>query len=226
MAAGGGVSREGSPGVPPHPASRVQTPGLSSYLASCPSAGTVERSTSRPSRARRRPPLRPGQGQPRVPGDQGAEQLGGGRLQRGRWRLSAASGPADRVVDLVVRHSRGSFRELAPSPTAAPCLRGANVHRRRCSLELNGDYAPWRQIPEPAAGDGVAVRDDLTASTSLCWGRSCAVDRAARLRKPPGTLHGRACWRCGDPAVDVDHVVPIADGSGDSLVNLRPACAQ
>lgn len=39
-------------------------------------------------------------------------------------------------------------------------------------------------------------------------------------------LKGRTCWRCGEFAADVDHVVPVADGGDDSLANLRPACVR
>ena len=38
--------------------------------------------------------------------------------------------------------------------------------------------------------------------------------------------YGRICHYCGEPATDIDHVIPIADGGNDSLANLRPSCAR
>jgi 5-methylcytosine-specific restriction endonuclease McrA len=37
-------------------------------------------------------------------------------------------------------------------------------------------------------------------------------------------LHGRRCHVCGDPAAEVDHVVPLSAGGSDRLSNLRPIC--
>jgi 5-methylcytosine-specific restriction endonuclease McrA len=37
---------------------------------------------------------------------------------------------------------------------------------------------------------------------------------------------GRTCWRCGEPATDVDHVIPVVAGGRDVLDNLRPACTR
>jgi 5-methylcytosine-specific restriction endonuclease McrA len=31
---------------------------------------------------------------------------------------------------------------------------------------------------------------------------------------------------CGEPATDVDHLIPIGVDGSDSLANLRPACSR
>jgi 5-methylcytosine-specific restriction endonuclease McrA len=58
---------------------------------------------------------------------------------------------------------------------------------------------------------------------------------AGQWQAPPGwrktreqvfRTYGRACWRCGNYATTVDHVVPVILGGGHDLPNLRPACAR
>jgi 5-methylcytosine-specific restriction endonuclease McrA len=34
----------------------------------------------------------------------------------------------------------------------------------------------------------------------------------------------RRCWKCGEPATTVDHVVPLRDGGRNERSNLRAAC--
>lgn len=36
---------------------------------------------------------------------------------------------------------------------------------------------------------------------------------------------GGRCARCGAPASEVDHVVPLARGGGNEVANMRPLCA-
>lgn len=35
---------------------------------------------------------------------------------------------------------------------------------------------------------------------------------------------GNRCWMCGGPAVEPDHVKPLAKGGPHMLANLRPSC--
>ena len=37
---------------------------------------------------------------------------------------------------------------------------------------------------------------------------------------------GAVCWRCGQPATTVDHIIPRARGGTDDDDNLRAACAR
>lgn len=37
-------------------------------------------------------------------------------------------------------------------------------------------------------------------------------------------MWGRACWLCGAPAVESDHVKPVAAGGVDLPCNIRPIC--
>lgn len=37
-------------------------------------------------------------------------------------------------------------------------------------------------------------------------------------------LKGRTCVYCGNPAKEVDHVVPVAQDGTDRIDNLVPAC--
>ncbi len=75
-----------------------------------------------------------------------------------------------------------------------------------------------------------------------CLGCGRLIESGSRcdrcqLRRPRGkhwqatrevvfARHGRVCVHCGDPASDVDHLIPIADGGTDELANLRPACVR
>ncbi len=54
-------------------------------------------------------------------------------------------------------------------------------------------------------------------------------------RAPPGwrktrqqvfATYGRACWRCGQWANTVDHVIPVVLGGTHDLSNLRPCCSR
>lgn len=38
-------------------------------------------------------------------------------------------------------------------------------------------------------------------------------------------VKGDRCWRCGEPATEPDHIVPISRGGAvTDLTNMRPAC--
>jgi 5-methylcytosine-specific restriction endonuclease McrA len=45
------------------------------------------------------------------------------------------------------------------------------------------------------------------------------------MRERVFAAKGRRCWRCGQPATDVDHAIPLVEGGSDLIDNLRPACA-
>ena len=46
------------------------------------------------------------------------------------------------------------------------------------------------------------------------------------MRERVFAARGRSCVYCGEPATDVDHVIPVIDGGSNSLANLVPACAK
>ena len=80
----------------------------------------------------------------------------------------------------------------------------------------------------------MALKPCLGCGRLISSGSRC---QQCRLRRPRGrrwqairrqvfARYGRTCHVCGAPAVDVDHLLPIADGGGDELSNLRPACAR
>lgn len=69
----------------------------------------------------------------------------------------------------------------------------------------------------------------LIESGSRCPTHELPRDRGARwkrLRRIVFATKGGECWRCGGPATEVDHVVPIRDGGTDRLDNLRPVCSK
>lgn len=65
--------------------------------------------------------------------------------------------------------------------------------------------------------------------------RAQNLARYARTKSAPGTAsaeqvasrwdyYAGACWMCGSPATDTDHVKPLAKGGSNWPANLRPAC--
>jgi 5-methylcytosine-specific restriction protein A len=50
--------------------------------------------------------------------------------------------------------------------------------------------------------------------------------RWQRLREQVLARDGGRCQLCGQPAQQVDHIVPRADGGSDALDNLRAVCGR
>jgi 5-methylcytosine-specific restriction endonuclease McrA len=46
-----------------------------------------------------------------------------------------------------------------------------------------------------------------------------------KIRRAVFATKGHTCWWCGQPATQVDHVIPAALGGTHTLDNLVPACA-
>jgi len=44
------------------------------------------------------------------------------------------------------------------------------------------------------------------------------------MRERVFAAKGRTCVYCGEPAGEVDHVVPVKVGGVDTIDNLMPAC--
>lgn len=76
-----------------------------------------------------------------------------------------------------------------------------------------------------------AAKPELYAAIA----RAADSNRRARERNAPGfasaaqtqarwDYFGGKCWMCGDVAVEVDHVKPLAKGGSHWPSNLRPAC--
>ena len=53
---------------------------------------------------------------------------------------------------------------------------------------------------------------------------SSSGTRWNKLRQVVFNTHGRYCIYCGNPATEIDHVIPASKGGTDTLENLVPAC--
>lgn len=59
---------------------------------------------------------------------------------------------------------------------------------------------------------------------AACRPRNGSTRDWRRLRAQILALDGYRCKKCGDPAVEVDHIRPVADGGTDYPSNLRSLC--
>lgn len=105
-------------------------------------------------------------------------------------------------------------------------------YRRENPAKVNATNMAWNKAHPEAAK---ATRDrhrranlDRYAEKSL---RRYALKRGSMVMKITRTMlaarwdyYGGRCWMCGEPAVEWDHVKPLARGGAHIPANLRPAC--
>lgn len=118
---------------------------------------------------------------------------------------------------------------------------------RRIDGKLNPAYMRWyyaqhrREIIDRARAHAIANPDRRKVIEAEYRERNRAACRArnkamkARRAQAPGTatveqlqarwdFYGGRCYLCGDPAVEWDHVLPLARGGSDWPSNQRPSC--
>jgi 5-methylcytosine-specific restriction endonuclease McrA len=111
----------------------------------------------------------------------------------------------------------------------------ANVMRYKSRIPVEQERERlrrwYRDNPEKAQAINRRWREANKAKQAVY-----ANQRRARLRsvlRIPYTadqldqrmsMFGHACWMCGGPYEEADHVKPVVAGGPDVLANLRPAC--
>lgn len=109
------------------------------------------------------------------------------------------------------RDSERRWAAANPEKVAARRRRWAELNPDRLA-ELNRNSRHARRVTILRKR-----RDRYAATTAVA--RFTIDELRARL-----SMFGDLCWMCGAPAVEVDHVKPIAKGGSHMLCNLRPAC--
>ena len=93
-----------------------------------------------------------------------------------------------------------------PRRPARPCSKPGCPHRQPCPVH-GGQRPPRERRP-----------DSRPSASERGYDRKWRRIRAQYLR-----LHPR-CVVCGEPATEVDHIVPLADGGTNKHGNLQALC--
>jgi 5-methylcytosine-specific restriction endonuclease McrA len=118
-----------------------------------------------------------------------------------------------------------------------PCSREGARRWRLAHLQQRNEYLRRQRAIDPVKAREADRRYYRAADPwrRALWSKVNNANRAALKHGAPGRLttatlaarweyYAGRCWRCGEPATEVDHVIPFANGGTNWPANVRPAC--